>query len=188
MKNANVFIFLGLISLIVLSCNQHSGQNSGPEKKEWRSEFNEQLALFGHRNWILIVDKAFPAQNAQGINIIDTGEELPDVLSFVLQQIENSTHVKPIVYTDKELNFITQNLAENIDVYKSSINKIIARFHPRTLLHDSVFIKIDEASKLFEVMVLKTDEVIAYSSIFIELDCRYWSSENEKALREAMKE
>ena len=33
----------------------------------------------------------------------------------------------------------------------------------------------------------KTNEVIPYSSVFIELDCKYWSPEKEKTLRHAMK-
>jgi hypothetical protein len=54
------------------------------------------------------------------------------------------------------------------------------------LLHDSVFVKIDSASKLFSVVVLKTEETIAYSSVFIELDCKYWNSDQEKDLRKQM--
>jgi hypothetical protein len=45
---------------------------------------------------------------------------------------------------------------------------------------------IDHASKLFKVMVLKTNETIPYSSVFIELDCKYWSGENEILLRDKL--
>jgi hypothetical protein len=54
-------------------------------------------------------------------------------------------------------------------------------------MHDSVFVKIDQASRLFKVIILKTEETIPYSSVFIQLDCKYWSDENEKALRELMR-
>jgi hypothetical protein len=56
----------------------------------------------------------------------------------------------------------------------------------QTILHDSVFLKIDEASKLFKVLVLKTEGTIAYSSVFLNLDCKYWTGEKENALRQAM--
>jgi len=46
---------------------------------------------------------------------------------------------------------------------------------------------MDASSKLFKVLVFKTNETIAYSSIFIQLDCAYRDSEKEIQLRDAMK-
>jgi hypothetical protein len=54
-------------------------------------------------------------------------------------------------------------------------------------LHDTVFVKMDAAAKLFSITVLKTEEVIPYSSVFIELDCAYWGGDKEQALRKLMK-
>jgi hypothetical protein len=176
MKRLKFLLLLSTFPFFNLNCNQHSGHYDEPQKEEWRYEFSKELSLFGHRNWILIVDKAFPAQTGSGIRTIATGEDLPDVLSFVLQEIDHSTHVSPIVYTDKELSFITSDLVANIDAYRSELDEILGHYNPRVILHDSVFVKIDEASKLFKILVLKTEEVIAYSSVFIELDCRYWSA------------
>ena len=75
----------------------------------------------------------------------------------------------------------------DIENYKKELANNLKGIEPQTLLHDSVFVKIDKASKLFQIIVLKTEEVIPYSSVFIQLDCRYWSGEKEKALRELMK-
>ena len=47
-------------------------------------------------------------------------------------------------------------------------------------------LKIDKASKLFKTLVIKTNQVIPYSSVFIELDCDYWSRDKEKQLRQLM--
>ena len=58
---------------------------------------------------------------------------------------------------------------------------------PQSILHDSVFTKLDEASKLFKIVVLKTNETIPYTSVFLQLDCSYWNAEKEKQLREKMK-
>lgn len=188
MKGLKFLLLLTTFPFFYLNCNQPSDPYDDSQKEEWRSEFSKELSLFGHRNWILIVDKAFPAQTASGIRTIDTGEDLPDVLSFVLQEIDHSTHVNPIVYTDKELGFITSDLIVNIDDYRSELDEIIRQYDPQVILHDSVFVKIDEASKLFKILVLKTEKVVAYSSVFIELDCRYWSAEKENTLREVMTE
>jgi len=168
------------------SCTHPSGQTTAPENNNWKTVLAEELPLLGHRNWILVVDKAFPAQNAPGIHVVNTGEELLSVLKYTLEQISQSTHVKPIVYTDKELNFITPELESGIEPFKKSLQEVLQGADTQTILHDSVFTKIDEASKLFKVLVLKTEGIIAYSSVFLNLDCKYWTGEKENALREAM--
>jgi len=185
MKNIG-FYFLFLV-LCCSSCDFFLPAKSSVSEKGWKEQLNDQLPLLGHRNWILVVDKAFPAQTASGITVINTGESLQDVLQFTLQKIDRSLHVRANVYTDKELEFITPQMVPYIENYKKQLQKNLRDLAPQTLLHDSVFVKIDKASKLFKVVVLKTEEVIPYSSVFIQLDCRYWSSENEKILRELMK-
>ena len=175
-----------ILTLSAFSCNNKTIQTYS-KTTTWQESLNTQLSLFGHRNWILIVDKAFPMQNANGITTIDTNEDLLPVLKTVLQQIDQSTHVRPIVYTDKELSFVTEDQVSGIESYRKLLDEIVGKMGPQVLLHDSVFVKIDQASKLFGVLVLKTNEVIPYSSVFLQLDCKYWSTENEQLLREAMK-
>ena len=168
------------------SCTSPAGQTTVPETNNWKTVLAEELPLLGHRNWILVVDKAFPAQNAPGIHVVNTGEELLPVLKYTLEQISQSTHVKPIIYTDKELSFITPELESGIEPFKKSLQEVLQGADTQTILHDSVFTKIDEASKLFKVLVLKTEGTIAYSSVFLNLDCKYWTGEKENALRQAM--
>jgi len=43
--------------------------------------------------------------------------------------------------------------------------------------------RLDESSKLFNVTILKTDEILPYTSVFLELDCGYWNAEKESRLR-----
>jgi hypothetical protein len=168
------------------SCTSPSGQKAITETNDWKTILNSELPLLGHRNWILVVDKAFPAQNAPGIHVVNTGEELLPVLKYTLEQISKSTHVKPIIYTDQELNFITPELESEIELYKKSLQEVLNGADTQTILHDSVFTKIDEASKLFKILVLKTEGTIAYSSVFLNLDCKYWTAEKESSMRQAM--
>ena len=81
------------------------GQIIAPDPKKWKTTLSEELPLLGHRNWILVVDKAFPAQNAPGIHVVNTGEELLPVLNYVLDQISHSTHVKPIILYRSGIKF-----------------------------------------------------------------------------------
>ena len=153
----------------------------------WTQDFDHLLPLLGHRNWILVVDKAYPYQSAPGITTIDTKAPLPFVLEKVVASITSSTHVKPIFYTDQELGFISEDMAPGVEAFRAELARVLEGAETKTLLHDSVFAKLAEAAKLFNVVILKTEGTIAYSSVFIELDCAYWSAAKEKALREKMK-
>jgi D-ribose pyranose/furanose isomerase RbsD len=143
----------------------------------WKTEFEAILPMLGHRNWILVVDKAYPMQSAEGIETIYTGDKLINVLKHVLNCIQDEHHVKPIIYTDKELLFMRDDLSKGVDAFK-------AKYKIEVIPHDEIFAKLDEASKLFNVLVLKTDSLMPYTSVFMELDCGYWSPEREKILRE----
>lgn len=182
-----IYLFLLALSVCCSSCDLFVSGNSTPAEKSWKEKLNSELPLLGHRNWVLVVDKAFPAQTASGITVINTGESLQDILQFTLQKIDRSLHVRPIIYLDKELEFITPQMVPYIENYKKSLHSNLKGIEPQTLLHDSVFVKIDRASKLFKVIILKTEEIIPYSSVFIQLDCKYWSGEQEQELRKLMK-
>ena len=153
----------------------------------WTQDFERLLPLLGHRNWILVVDKAYPYQSSPGITYLDTKAPLPAVLERVVSDIKASAHVKPVFYTDRELASVSEELAPGADAFRAELKKLLAGANVQTLLHDSVFKKLDEASKLFNVVVLKTECTIPYTSVFIELDCGYWSAEKEQALRAQMK-
>ena len=173
-------LFLLLAFILPLSCMQK--ENTG-----WKQQFDRALPLLGHRNWILVVDKAFPAQTAPGMEVINTDEDMGPVLRHVLDAIDSSTHVRPIIYRDKEWSYITEDQVKGMDVLKAETQAILKDKEIQTILHDSVFTKLDEASRLFKVLVLKTNAAIPYSSVFLQLDCAYWNPAQEKALRERMK-
>lgn len=148
----------------------------------WQKQFNETLHLLGHRNWILVVDKAYPLQSANGIEYINTGEKHEDVLQYVLDEIAQASHIKPIIYTDKEFEVLDQ-LGSKEAAMVASMGKIFEGVEVNSIMHDDIFAKLDKASKLFNVLVIKTESTVAYSSVFIELDCGYWTAEKEAKLR-----
>ena len=176
-----IYIQLLVLAITISSCNQNS-----KDTKSWQTEFQQKLPLLGHRNWVLVVDKAFPLQNAQGMTVINTGEQLPNVLQEVMNSISTSKHVKPIVYTDLEFYFITEDLSHGVDSLKKCIHNSLKGSEINTILHNEVFAKLDSTSKLFNVIVLKTESTIPYSSVFIQLDCAYWDSNREQKLRNKM--
>ena len=152
----------------------------------WQEEFDLKLPLLGHRNWILVVDKAYPLQSAPGIEYIDSQQDIDKVLDYVLNEIDESSHVRPIIYTDKELEVLPQIGKEEAEMV-SLLKEVIGDREIQSIPHEEIFTKLDTASKLFNVLVIKTESTIAYSSVFIELDCGYWSAEKEAKLRNLMK-
>lgn len=178
------FLYFIVIIACFCSCKQHVQKQNLPAKT-WQSQFEAQLSLSGHRNWVLVVDKAFPEQ--PGMLVINTGEHLLPVVKKVLALIDSSTHVKPNIYTDLELQYIDDSLATGVEDYKKSLQSVLNNLPAQSILHDSVFLKMNAAQKLFSVTVLKTEEVIPYSSVFIELDCKYWNSQKENKLRDKLR-
>jgi hypothetical protein len=183
-------IFLLLASGITFfSCRQYQAQDveKSMTVKSWQQKLDSELPMLGHRNWILIVDKAFPALNAPGMEVIYADDNLLNVLKYTLSKIDSSSHVRPIIYVDKEMQFMTPQLENGVNAFRDSLKNIVNNqtLHPE--LHDSVFTKIQRTSELFKVLVIKTNGNLAYSSVFLQLDCAYWNSEQEGQLRKAMK-
>lgn len=181
------FALLGAMLGAAVSCQEPAGGAAEDRQlKTWKEELREQLPLMGHRNWILVVDKAFPMQTAPGMEYIYVDEPLTKVLEQVMDEVHKETHIKPIVYNDKELSFIEEADSPGINDYRKQLGGVLKGMNVHTLAHDSVFKQLDDASKLFKVLVIKTNETLAYSSVFVELDCKYWDGEKESKLRKAM--
>lgn len=181
-------ITLTIIMFFIAGCVAPVQKNLNRDETGWKGEFNKMLPLLGHRNWVLVVDKAFPLQNSGGITVIYTGEKLIPVLQYVIKQVNESSHVAPVFYNDAELKYLLPEQVRGLEVFRESASKVLAGLELKPILHDSVFVKTDVAARLFRIVVLKTDETIPYSSVFIELGCKYWSGENEKVLRKRMEE
>lgn len=186
-RTLKYFLAVLMIATCGMGCENEASKIEESTSDSWKPKLKNKLSEYGHRNWILIVDKAFPLQNSNGIVTIDTHEGLLKVLDYTLGQIDSLSHLQPIIFTDKELNYITKEQVENIGDYRTALLEHIRKYQPKSMLHDSVFVDIDKASKLFQVLVLKTDEVIPYSSVFIQLDCKYWTTEKENNLRTKMR-
>lgn len=180
-----------LISILIItcltSCLKQSENRIALQKAIWKNQLEENLPMLGHRNWILIVDQAFPEQSNPAMHYINTNEKLADVLKYTLTKLGTAKHVKPILYRDLELRFIDEKLATGVDGFKKQIDSLLKGRPVNEILHDSVFVKIDMVARLFSVLVLKTTETLPYTSVFIELDCAYWSPEKEDGLRSFMR-
>jgi hypothetical protein len=165
-----------------------SGAAPPPQADEtWQAKIDHMLPLLGHRNWILIVDSAYPLQTSPGVETIETNANQIDVVREVLNDIDQSIHVRPIVYIDAELPFIAEQGAPGVTHYREEIKAVLGDRRITRLPHENIIGKIDEAGRRFHVLVLKTKLTIPYTSVFSQLNCKYWSDSAEEGLRNAMK-
>ena len=172
-----------LLIIIFIACTSLPafGQTS-----DWKKELERQLPLMGHRNWIVVADSAYPGQTAPGIKTIYTGEKQLDAVRTVLAAVEKASHVRGAVFVDAELPHVQEKFAKGIGDYRAGLKDALKGQQVTSLPHCEIIKKLDEAGKTFHVLLLKTDLTLPYTSVFIRLDCGYWSDDAEKELRAAI--
>ena len=152
----------------------------------WKSRVAAAMPLLGHRNWILIVDSAYTLQSSPGVETIETNAGMFDVVDYVLKTVNSSVHVRPDIYMDGELPFVPDQDAPGASAYRAQIAKVLHGYTVESVLHDKIIANIGETGSQFHVLVLKTNLAIPYTSVFIRLDCKYWSADAEKRMRAKM--
>lgn len=174
-----------LFALIFFMLLNHPGLAQAGDTN-WKNELKEQLQLFGHRNWILVVDAAYPLQSNPAVKTVVTGAGHLEVITEVLAAAEEAQHVTPEIYLDKEIDFVPGEEAPGMNEFRSKLQDILQEKKVEKILHEEMIAQIDEAAELFQVLVLKTNFLLPYSSVFINLNCGYWNTEQENRLREMM--
>jgi hypothetical protein len=155
-------------------------------QQDWRVKLKQELPLLGHRNWIAIVDSAYPLQTSPGIETVETYMDQTTLLKEVLAMLQGAPHVAPTVYLDAELPYLQESEAKGVDQYRSQLKQSLMGYSPVSLPHEQIIAKLDDAGKTFHVLILKTRLTVPYTSVFLQLDCAYWDAAAEKRLRVRM--
>jgi hypothetical protein len=173
---------LGVLVLVLAGCQ------SQPVRPDvaWRQTLERELPVLGHRNWIVIADSAYPAQTSPGVETIYTGSTQLETVKAVLAALDRAKHVRPIIHIDAELEQVPESIAPGVAAYRSGLKSLLKDRAVLALPHDQLIARLDEAGRTFHVLILKTDLAIAYTSVFLQLDCGYWGPDAEKQLRAAM--
>ena len=107
-------------ALLLFALTPFAAERTAPgavaSSSTWNRTLLDRIPLYGHRNWIVIADSAYPAQSRPGIETIVSNSDHVQVLQQVLAAVSASRHVRPIVYTDEELKFIDDNDAPGIGI------------------------------------------------------------------------
>lgn len=174
-----------LALVVLLQCCGAQPQDAMPS---WESQLEAKLPVLGHRNWIVIADSAYPDQISPGIDMVLADDPHLEVVEKVLAAVQRASHVDPVVRVDKELDFVDDRFAPGMKAYRDALNeKLKSVSVDRDLLHEELLHELDETARIYRVLVIKTDLTLPYSSVFIELQCGYWSGDAEEALREKIK-
>lgn len=158
---------------------------SGPPQA-WEQELESRLALLGHRNWIVVADAAYPAHSNAGIETIVTDTDQIRAVRTVLKKVAACGHVRARVYTDAELNFVEDRDAPGMRAYRRRLKAALLGADTQSLPHEQILARMDQCADLYRILVLKTNLLLPYTSVFVELDCGYWNANAEQRLRKAM--
>ena len=156
------------------------------EMVDWKTEIQQKLDVYGHRNWIVIADAAYPKQSDPAIETITIDADQLEAVAYVSSLIEKAAHVDANIFVDQEMAFVAEENAPGIGTYRAALTEIFQDRNVSTLLHEDIIAELDKSAKVFDVLILKTDLVIPYTSVFFQLDCGYWDAKSEEELRSAM--
>lgn len=157
-----------------------------PCVQEWCKTFENRLPVFGHRNWIVVADSAYPAPSAEGIETVVANGGLPEVLSRVLAAMATSKHVRPVIFTDKELQFVDEKDYPGVTAFREQIGRLSAGNAVNSLPHEEIMARLNDAAKIYRVLIIKTNMKIPYTSVFMRLDCGYMSDDVGNKINRAM--
>ena len=156
-------------------------------KPDWEEVLKDRLQLYGHRNWLVIADSAYPAQSGPAIETIVADEEQTTVLERTSAILSGCKHIKPNTYTDEELAFVGEEDAPGISAYRERLGSLFGASQLRVLPHEEIISMLDGVGEKFRVLLIKTNMRIPYTSVFFELECGYWNTQAENRLRTSMR-
>ncbi len=111
---------IAAVSLIWIVAVAATGAFAGDHaSNDWRARVSEELPLLGHRNWIAVVDSAYPLQTSSGIETVETGSDQLEVVRQVLEELSKAKHVRPVIFTDAELKVVPESDAKGVTAYRS---------------------------------------------------------------------
>ncbi len=178
MKRTNILLLIFAIIMATLTSCTHS--------QSWKQTLEQKMPYLGHRNWIVITDMAYPLQSGKGITTVYADQPYLEVLKEVKKQVDSAPHVFAHVWRDREVEFITEDMVPGIDKLKESISEICGK-EARSVDHETLIKRLDEAGKLYQVIIIKTPLTIPYTTTFFELDCAYWDANRQSQLDEKLK-
>lgn len=180
-------ILINVLIMAIFSSCSPSKEQTAPTSAEngWKQEVAEKLPLLGHRNWIVVTDMAYPLQTKPGITTIYAGAPYAEIIDFVNKQLQAAPHVYAHVYQDKELSSLKEEFCPGIDAFRKSIYDIIPQKEITSEVHEDLIAKLDSVSAVYQVLIIKSNLTLPYTTTFFQLDCKYWNKQQQDQLQQA---
>lgn len=153
------------------------------EESTWKAAVQRQAGQLGYRNWIVIAEASFPAHNRPGIRQVNAPAGIPEALDYVLSTLEQTETVRPQIYVPRELRSVENDFAPGIDDFRKKLEESLHGHETTELDQQSLLTLLEDASRSFDVLVIRTPTALPYSSIFLELQPGYWDVDSETRLR-----
>ncbi len=171
------FFALGL-TLLSLGCAGMKNDQS------WKGAVDRQAGQLGYRNWIVIAEASFPAHSRPGMRQVNASAEIPEVVDYVLQTLEQTESVKPQMYVTRELRAVENDFAPGIDEHRKLLQNSLHGHETTELDQQSLLTLLEDANRSFDVLVIRTPTALPYTSVFLELQPGYWDVDSEARLRD----
>lgn len=177
-------VLLLLLPIFLLgSCGSSRRQAPPPP---WGEVVSREVNALGFQNWIIIAESSFPVMSRRGVRTLVIDAEVPEVVDYVVNALEQSESVTPSFNTARELPFVKNDRAPGVDEFRKLLKVSLHGHQVRELEHRSLSLLAHSDSSKYAVLVLKTKTALPYSNVFIELDSGYWDRESEDKLRHEM--
>jgi hypothetical protein len=163
-----VAVGIGLALTLLLT-----GCQAPQQSLSWRATLHRDLPLYAD-------------QSRPGVETVVTHHNMFTVLKYVLAGIQNAPNIRAQAYTDEELNYVTDTQAPGISAYRAKLYAMLAGIPHFSRLHIQSIHRLNKDGKIFNILILKTNLTMPYTSVFIHLKCGYWTNADETALRKAM--
>lgn len=161
-----------------------AGCGSVADPSDWQASVATQVDQLGYRNWIVIAEASFPAHNRPGFRQVSADAEVPEVVDYVLNSIEQNQHVRPRIYTTRELRAVENDFAPGIDEFRAQVKASLHGHDATELDQQSLITLLETANQNLNVLVIRTPTALPYTSVFMELQPGYWDAESEERLRQ----
>jgi hypothetical protein len=180
MISARAMLLFGLL-LLLQGCAMIEQRQS-----PWKAAVHRHTSQLGFRNWIIIAEASFPAIGRTGVMQVPANVEIPEAFDYVLNVIDESQHVKPSIYFTRESQVLENDAAPGIDLLRQKVRQSIQEMPTTTMEQDSLLTVLQDVNRSFDILIIRTNTTLPYSSIFIELQPGYWDAEAEEKLRQRM--
>jgi len=181
---------VGAIALIASCASSKQTKKKKPQAPPalWAAALNQELQTLGYGNWIIIAESSFPSHSRRGVRTVVVDDEIPAVLDHVVTSFDRSATVVPSFNVARELPFVSNDRAPGIDQYRSRMKAALHGNPMRYLDYRSLGTIVQDTSKKFAVLVIKTKTSLPYSSVFIELDSGYWDRDSDDQMRAGIRD